>query len=108
MVIATCALGMGVNFPQVRFVVQYTPPPSNTLVDLMQQAGRVGRDGLQAHNIVYHTRQQLSQCSKEVKTVINHEACHRKDLYSYFSESELSVEPGHKCCSNCRKACKCD
>ena len=48
----------------------------------------------------------MSQCSKEVKTVINHEACHRKELNRSFSESELSVEPGHKCCSNCRKACK--
>lgn len=105
-VIATCALDMGVNFPHVRFVVQYTPP--NTLVDFIQEAARGGRDGLQAHNIVYYTRQQLSQCSKEVKTVINHEGCDRKELYSYFSESELSVEPGHKCCSNCRKACKCE
>lgn len=104
-VIATCALGMGVNFPHVRYVVQYTPP--STLVDLMQQAGRGGRDGSQAHSVVYYTRQQLSQCGKDVKAVVNHEGCQRKELYSYFSDSNSSVEPGHKCCSNCRKSCKC-
>lgn len=104
-VIATCALGMGVNFPHVRYVIQYAPP--NSLVDLMQEAGRGGRDGLQAHCVVYYTRQQLSQCSKDVKMVVNSEGCQRKELYGYFSDSDVSVEPGHKCCSNCRKDCKC-
>lgn len=74
-VIATCALGMGINFPNVRYVVQYTPPPPNTLVDLMQQTGHGGRDGSQAHSVVYNTRQQLSHCGKDVKTVVNHEGC---------------------------------
>jgi len=36
-VIATCALGMGINFPRVHYVVRYGPPTS--IVDLMQQAG---------------------------------------------------------------------
>ena len=34
-VIATCALGMGVNFPKVKYVVQYVPPTS--VVDFQQQ-----------------------------------------------------------------------
>ena len=38
---------MGINFPRVRYVVQYGPPKS--IVDLMQQAGRGGRNGSQAH-----------------------------------------------------------
>ena len=73
----------------------------------MQQAGCGERDGSQAHSIVYYTRQQLSLCDKDVKAVVNHEGCHRKELYSYFSECNCSVEPAHKCCSNCRKSCKC-
>lgn len=44
-VIASCALGMGINFPKVRYVVQYGPPLS--VADFMQQAGRGGRDGKQ-------------------------------------------------------------
>lgn len=59
-VIATCALGMGVNFPKVKYVVQYVPPTS--VVDLMQEAGRGGRDGGQAHYVTYYTKRQLSRC----------------------------------------------
>ena len=53
-VIATCALGMGVNFPKVKYVVQYVPPTS--VVDLMQEAGRGGRDGGQADWVTYYTQ----------------------------------------------------
>ena len=35
-VIAICALGMGINFPRVQYVVEYGPPKS--MVDLMEQA----------------------------------------------------------------------
>ena len=48
-VIATCALGMGINFPRVRYVVQYGPPKS--ILDLMQQAGRGGRNGIVRHTV---------------------------------------------------------
>ena len=46
-VIATCALG--INFPRVWYVVQYGPPKS--IVDLMQQAGRGGRNGIVRHTV---------------------------------------------------------
>ncbi|XP_044162685.1 Bloom syndrome protein homolog [Acropora millepora] len=48
-VIATGALGMGINFPRVWYVVQYGPPKS--IVDLMQQAGRGGRNGIVRHTV---------------------------------------------------------
>ena len=66
-VIATGALGMGINFPRERYVVQYGPPKS--IVDLMQQAGRGGRSGSQAHCVTYFTKRQLSRCGKDVKSV---------------------------------------
>ena len=53
-VIATCVLGIGINFCKVRYVVQYGPPTS--IVDLMQQAGRGGREGSQAYCITYYTK----------------------------------------------------
>lgn len=104
-VIATCALGMGINFPQVRYVVQYGPPPS--IVDLMQQAGRGGRDGSQAHCVAYFTKRQLSRCGKEVKSVVKSEECQRQALYRHFSDSVTPLYPGHLCCSNCRIQCTC-
>ena len=104
-VIATCALGMGINFPKVQYVVQYGPPTS--IVDLMQQAGRGGRDGRQAHCITYFTKRQLSRCGKEVKSVVKTDKCQREALYSHFSDSISCLSPGHLCCSNCRKQCEC-
>ena len=104
--IATCFQGVHIDCPDVRYVVQYTPP--NSSFDMMQLADLGGRDGLQAHCIVYYTRQQLSQCNKDVENAVSCKDCQRKELYSYFSDSDSSIEPGHKCCSNCRKGCKCD
>lgn len=48
-VIATGTLGMGINFPRVWYVVQYGLPKS--IVDLMQQAGRGGRNGIVRHTV---------------------------------------------------------
>lgn len=62
-VVATCALGMGVNFPNVQYVIHYGPP--QTVTEIIQQAGRAGRTGQQAYSFVYTTRRQLSLCDKE-------------------------------------------
>lgn len=104
-VIATCALGMGINFPRVHYVVQYSPPTS--IVDLMLQAGRGGQDGSHAHCVTYFTKRQLSRCGKEVKSFLKSEECQRQALYSHFSESVTPLSPSHLCCSNCRLHCKC-
>ena len=104
-VIATCALGMGVNFPKVRYVVQYGPPLS--VADFMQQAGRGGRDGKQAHCVTYYTKQKLSRSGKEVKIVIKSPECQRQALYDHFSDSVSPLSPSHLCCSSCQLQCVC-
>ena len=104
-VIATCALGIVINFPNVRYVVQYGPPLS--IVDLMQQAGRGGRDGSQAYCITYYTKQQLSRCSKDVTSVVKADKCKREVFYSHFSDSISSLSPGHLCCSHWWLQCQC-
>lgn len=43
-VVATSALSMGVNFPDVKYVIMHGPP--RNLLDFHQQAGRAGRDGV--------------------------------------------------------------
>ena len=73
----------------------------------MQQAGRGGRDGSQAHCVTYFTKRQLSRCGKEVKSVLKSEECQRQALYSHFSESVTPLSPSHLCCSNCRLKCTC-
>ena len=49
-VIASSALSMGVNYPDVKYVVHLGP--ARSVVDHIQQAGRAGRNGSQAFNVV--------------------------------------------------------
>jgi len=53
-VLYSSALGMGVNFPDVRYAVHLGP--ARTIADHVQQAGRAGRDGNQAYNVSGHIK----------------------------------------------------
>lgn len=49
-VLVTCALSMGVNFPFVQCVVHYSPPQTTT--EIIQQPSQAGQTGQQAHSFV--------------------------------------------------------
>ena len=104
-VVATCALGMGINFQNVEYVIHYGPPHSVT--EIIQQSGRAGRSGQQAFSIVYATNGQLLQCDKDVKDVMKTESCMRIALNEHFQEDPTSKGPRHLCCTVCREKCKC-
>ncbi|XP_028441999.1 putative ATP-dependent DNA helicase Q1 [Perca flavescens] len=105
-VVATTALGMGLNFPNVSHVVMYGSP--DDVEDIVQQAGRAGRNGLQSHAILYVIKQSI-KVDKAVKDVIGTgtHSCFRKALLSNFEEHTTSVEPGHLCCTYCHSVCSC-
>ncbi|XP_077061923.1 putative ATP-dependent DNA helicase Q1 [Siphateles boraxobius] len=105
-VVATTALGMGLNFPNVSHVVMYGSP--DDIEDIVQQVGRAGRNGLQSHAILYVIKQSV-KVDKVVKGVIatGTHSCFRKALFCHFEEHTTSVEPGHLCCTHCHSVCSC-
>ena len=105
-VIATTALGMGVNFPDVKYIVH--AGPERSLVDYIQAAGRAGRSGDHAHDVVIYHGNQLAQCDQSVKEFVKTSGCIREALFKHFNCDVQPVKPLHHCCSNCAVNCTCD
>ncbi|CAB4039129.1 ATP-dependent DNA helicase [Paramuricea clavata] len=105
-VIATTALSMGVNFPDIRYVINWGSPRS--LLDYHQEIGRAGRDGKQSYAITYFFGQQLSHCEDDVKDFVKSTACYRVASLLPFDKQVESLTPQHNCCSNCMNLCSCD
>ena len=104
--IATTALSMGVNFPDVRYIVHFGP--ARTLLDFHQQAGRAGRDGDPSDVIVFFYGQQLSHCEDDVRAFLKSTGCFRVASYSTFDPDIAPLLPLHDCCNFCAKSCTCD
>lgn len=65
LIFATNALGMGVNFPDIRRIIHYGPP--REMEELLQQIGRAGRDGKPAHALITYHGRHLKNCDQCVK-----------------------------------------
>lgn len=76
---------------------------------MLQQVGRAGRDGTQAHAVVYAAKLH-PQTDEAVWRVIDQSrnGCFQHALYSNFENDTNSVEPGHHCCTYCHSVCKCN
>ena len=105
-IVATTALSMGVNFPDIRYVINWGP--ARTLLDFHQQAGRAGRDGEQSHVMIIYHGQQVSNCENDVKEFIKTDSCYRVASYKPFDSNIKPLTVGHNRCSNCAKSCNCD
>ncbi len=104
-IVATTALSMGVNFPDIQYVINWGPP--RTLLDYHQEIGRAGRDGKQSDALIIYYGQQVIHCEDEVKTFLNSVGCYRVACLSPFDDQIKPLEPSHDCCSNCRSNCSC-
>ena len=108
MIVATIAFGMGIDKPDVRYVIHYDIPKS--LEGYYQETGRAGRDGGEGLCITFFTRKDLKKLERfmEGKPVAEQEigrqllqetaayaessVCRRKILLHYFGE-EYQLSP---------------